>query len=216
MDLSLLRDNFCAPELPYHEQYYFSLDGGGREILTSYINDNSIKLMVEVGSFLCGSASQWLGSCSELTVIGIDPWEERFHERLEKYDVTPIFESCFKEIDDRRAFIDSVKENGSYVSAMANIQKHRDRFIPLMGYSPAKLYSIKELGLEPDMVYFDSDKQLDDLEVALELFPDATLCGDDWSWSADKGYPVRILVNAFCEKHGFTVNAKSATWIIDK
>jgi len=70
------------------------------------------------------------------------------------------------------------------------------------------------VGVRPDLIYFDSNKVLDDLRVCRELFPAAILCGDDWTWGKDQGYPVQVAVNDFCHRYGLTVTARRATWII--
>ena len=82
--------------------------------------------------------------------------------------------------------------------------------------SPEELYRLHEFGVCPDIVYFDSTKVLDDLPVAEQLFPEAILCGDDWSWGAEEGFPVQRAVHAFCDAHDYSVVAESATWYLTR
>ncbi|WP_415918894.1 hypothetical protein [Tateyamaria sp. SN6-1] len=216
LGLGALMQAYPTPETPNVPEYRFSLDGGGRDLLTEYFRANDTKLVLELGCFLCGSVLQWLESKSDLIVIGVDPWEGKWHEIIERYIPNPVFDSCFKGINDRHAFAASLKAHGPYLSSMANLQRYRDRFVPLVGKSPEKLYELKGRQISPDFIYFDNDKGLADLNVALELFPDATLGGDDWTWGKDQGLPVQKAVKQFCERHGFDYEARRATWIIRK
>lgn len=211
-----LREKYPAPQIDGIGSYYFSLDGGGRELIIDAIKENDVKVMLEIGCFLCGSTLQWLQGDSDVKIIGVDPWEAKFYEILERYDGNPVFEPCFSEIDDRKEFIDSVRNNGPFVSAVANVHEYLGRFIPVKGFSPGIMHDLFHLGVQPDLVYFDSNKILDDLEVARSLFPKAIICGDDWTWGADQGYPVRKAVYAYCDKYGVEVRSDRATWLLSK
>lgn len=204
--------DYAPPDTTGIEPFDFALDGGGRNLLVNEIEAKGVRLMVEIGCYLCGSTRLWLGSCPDLTVIGIDPWEGDWHESLEHFDRT--LTKPWSKIDDRAAVIASVREHGGYLSSNANVREYADRFFPVRGRSPAKLYELKDAGVVPDMVYFDSNKQMDDLAVAHDLWPDAILCGDDWTWGEDRGFPIRAVIEAFCETHGWRVQARGATWLI--
>lgn len=209
-----IRSHYPSVDSGEVKEFYFSLDGGGRNIIIDALHRYDVKVMVEIGLFLCGSTTQWLDSKADLTVIGIDPWSANFADTIEKYAVNPVFNSCFSRIADRREFIDSVRTHGSEVSALANVRRFGDRFIPVKDKSPDVLPLLAELGVRPELIYFDSDKVLDDLNICRELFPRAILCGDDWTWGADKGYPVRVSVGQFCQQHNLKVHAERATWMI--
>jgi hypothetical protein len=61
-----IRRNFPIPDVEGVKDYYFSLDGGGRNIITDALRENDVKVMLEIGSFLCGSTIQWLDSKHDL------------------------------------------------------------------------------------------------------------------------------------------------------
>jgi hypothetical protein len=209
-----LRKRYPPPNTAGITPYYFSLDGGGRELITDAVSRYSISLMLEIGCFLCGSSIQWLEAAPDLKIVGVDPWDAKFADILDRYKGNKVFDPCFAKIDDRDEFIRSVRANGAYASAVANVQAYGERFIPIKGYSPAVLYELADLGFEPGLVYFDSNKLLDDLSVCDRLFPDAILSGDDWTWGADQGFPVQSAVTKFCEERGYSVTSRRATWII--
>lgn len=212
---SAVRAHFPAPDTSGVPSFYFSLDGGGRDLIVAALHEHRVELMVEVGSFLCGSTIQWLQACPALKVVAVDPWSANFATILDRYRDNPVFAPCFAKIDDRSAFIESVRRHGSYVSALANVRSFGERFVPVRASSPEVLPVLEGLGVRPQLLYFDSNKVLDDLGAAFELFPEAVLCGDDWTWGADQGFPVQVAVNAFCSRHGFKVRAKRQSWIIE-
>ena len=216
MSLKSFKDKYSVPVVSDIEGFYFSLDGGGRELIAETLHKHNIKLMVEVGSFLCGSTIQWLDMDDQLQIIGVDPWTGDWASILDRYIDNPVFETCWAKISDRQSVVDSVRKHGPWMSSMANVQDYRDRFFPVQARSPEFLYTLKEEGVVPDLMYFDNDKTLEDLNVAHELFPNAILSGDDWRWGADQGFPVQKAVNDFCKRMGFEVEARRATWVLTK
>jgi hypothetical protein len=207
------KSKYSLPETPGISRYDFSLDGGGRNLVTTAIDENNIKLMLELGCFLCGSTRLWLEHDPNLIVVGIDPWEGDWATPLRSHHAVKN-PKPWRTIPDREAFLSSVEKHGPFLSAMANVQEFKDRFFPVPGFSPEKLYEIKELGVNPELIYFDADKKPEHLEAAHTLWPDAILTGDDWTWNEDKGFPARQVVQAFAEKHGFVAKARGATWIL--
>jgi len=211
-----LRERYPQPEVHQVEAFYFSLDGGGREIIIEELIKRDIRVMLEIGCFLSGSARQWLEAKQDLKLIGVDPWDADFAAILERYSNNPVFEPCFAQILDRSAFIESVRRHGPYISALANMKQYKDRFIPVRARSPEVLYELKRLNVQPELIYFDSNKLLDDLTISHELFPEAVLCGDDWTWGKSEGYPVQRAVRLFCSQYGYQVRSKRASWVIDR
>lgn len=217
MSFSELKAAANWPDVDNIKPYYFSVDGGGRDLIYEIIATFSDPMMIEVGCFLCGSTLQWLDSHPNLKIVGVDPWPDGDSIRLmlERYKTNPVFDPCFAEISDRDEFISSVARNGFYMAALANVKDYRDRFVPFRGKSPDALLALKnDWGVEPDIIYIDANKVSDDLRVAHELFPKAVLCGDDWTWGKDQGYPMRAAVYEFINQHGFRVEARKATWAI--
>ena len=99
---------------------------------------------------------------------------------------------------------------------MANIGAYRDRFVPVRGPSPDVLYEMHDMGIKPDLIYVDATKSLVDLVVCDRLFPEAILSGDDWTWGKNGRYPIREAVTAYCQKKGYQVHPRHATWYITR
>lgn len=217
MGFEEFRQSVEWPDLTGIEAFDFAVDGGGRDLVTDMLSNMDSPLLIEVGAFLCGSTLQWLRSNPSLRVIAVDPWYDGdgAADTLQRYATNPVFDPCFGKIADRQAFVDSVRQHGVYKSALANIRAYADRIAPMRAKSPAALSELaSRWGVRPDVVYIDANKVGDDLTEAHRLWPHARLCGDDWTWGADQGYPMQQAVNGFVKKTGQTVEARRATWLL--
>lgn len=217
MSFKRFHESIEWPDIEGIEAFDFSVDGGGRDLVTDMLADLDSPVMVEVGAFLCGSTLQWLRANPTLRIISIDPWYDGDGpaDLLERYNSNPVFDPCFSKISDRRSFIESVRRNGLYKSALANVAEYRDRVAPMRALSPDALMTLaKEWGVQPDAVYIDANKVGDDLRSAHQLWPNARLCGDDWTWGADQGYPMQTAVKEFVKDVGQRVEDRRATWLI--
>lgn len=202
------------PDVTDVRPWNYTLGGGGRELVDQVITKQSAKLMIEIGCFLCASTRRWLETHPNLHVIGIDPWDDGLIEQVRRYIGRPNLTRKYPDMETQKQFLRDVETQGPFATALANVSEFRERFTPVRGTSPEMLYALKEAGIEPDVVYIDCDKKPDELEVSHKLWPSARITGDDWHWSRTKGYPMREIVYAFAEKHGFTVTAEWATWIL--
>ncbi|GAB5455811.1 MAG: hypothetical protein Hens2KO_20400 [Henriciella sp.] len=216
MSLEKLDATQGRPDIRGITPYRYTLDGGGRHAVQKLIDELDAKLLLEVGVYLGGSCYDWLEHSDALHVIGIDTWSDTYNARQDLTRYREINSSCFRYIDDIDGFIESTATHGFYASALANLSVFGDRFHPYRGSAPNVLYELRDLGVEPDIVYIDSAKNRANLDAAYECFPKAKLCGDDWEWGASLGFPMQQAVNGFAEENGFTARASGATWILDK
>ncbi|MCJ9427895.1 hypothetical protein [Kordiimonas marina] len=192
----------------------YTLGGGGRELVDEIILTGKPKVMLEIGCFLCASAKRWLSLDPDLTVVGIDPWDDGLIEQCKRYVGRPGLTRAYPDMETQEQFARDIETQGPFLTALANLKGFEDRFIPVRAYSPDVLPALKDAGLEPELIYIDATKKADDLEVSHALWPNARITGDDWHWARTKGYPMRRTVNDFADKHGFTVTADHATWVL--
>ena len=211
-----LQSETTWPDLTDVTPWDYTLGGGGRHLVDEVIIESKAKLLLEIGCFMCSSTRRWLNTHSELHVIGIDPWDDGLIEQVGRYVGRPNLTRKYPDIEMQQQFLRDVETQKPYPTALANVLAFKDRFIPVQGYSPDKLYELKEMGIAPDVIYIDCNKKPDELEVSHKLWPDAHITGDDWHWSRTKGYPMRQIVYAFAEKNGFTVEAERATWVLKR
>lgn len=210
---ALRRDN-PWPERLHAEPFYLSLDGGGRHLVTSAIREHDVTLMIEVGSFLCGSTLQWLDASTDLTVIGVDPWDGNWGPYVRGM-TDPAGLGRLATALDVEHLGELIEAHGNYAVALNNVRAYGDRFIPVRRFSPEALHYLHSRGVEPGLVYIDAFKEVDDLAAANQLFPNAVLCGDDWSWRDESGsLRMQDHVTNFATERGLEVQAIGATWIL--
>lgn len=144
-NLDQLKAQYSYPETrPDFKPFYWCLDDGGRELIKELILERKISLMVEIGVFFGGSSKQWLETSSELTVIGIDPFPKLVgyfvrtaHLYKETIDYGELdYDLLRKQLD---------RQDSTYHSALSNLWSYRERFIPIRGRSPEKLYELQPL-----------------------------------------------------------------------
>ena len=216
MSLEKLDATQSRPDVSGITPYRYTLDGGGRHAVQKLIDESDAKVLLEVGVYLGGSCYNWLEHSDSLHVIGIDTWSDSYNARQDLSRYREINASCFRYIDDIDAFIESTVEHGFYASALANLSVFGNRFHAYRGHAPEALYEIRDLGIQPDIVYLDSAKDRINLDAAYKCFPEAKICGDDWTWGPSLGLPMQQAVNGFAEENGFKARASGATWILDK
>ncbi len=194
----------------------YTLGGGGRQLVDAIILEQKPALMLEIGCFLCASTRRWLSLDPDLKVVGVDPWDDGLIEQCARYVGRPALTRAYPEREVQERFAADIARQGPFPTALANLRGFEGRLVPVRDLSPDALYSLKDAGLEPELIYIDANKQAVDLEVCHTLWPDAQITGDDWHWGRTKGYPMRKIVYAFAEKYGFTVEADHATWVLHR
>jgi hypothetical protein len=72
--LARLKARYPWPtERPSESPILWSLDYGGRRLITDAIASRGVNVLLEIGSFLGGSARQWLAASREVVVVCVDP-----------------------------------------------------------------------------------------------------------------------------------------------
>lgn len=220
---NLRRDN-PWPDFPYgeHAPFHLALDcngDGGREIIFKAIHDNDITLMVEVGCFLGGSALHWLQSKPDLTLIGVDPWENSWAKYVEDMpgDANMMRHVVHLPDQEVQRIADLIRKYGNFSVTMNNLRLYKDRFIPVRRFSPEALTYLKSRNVPLQMIYIDAFKHRDDLDTAISLFPDAILCGDDWLWPDETGELVmQRHIKEFALEHGFEIEDSRQSWVLHR
>ncbi len=203
--LQRLRSRWPWPDTPPGvEPAEWPLDGGGRELITECIAPDAPFLILEIGSFLGSSAQKWLNASPGAFVIAVDPWEGKWWaDYAMKHGRVSLAEQF-------------ALKDGPFLTFLASNWKFKDRLFPCRATSPDILHVLAGMGVQPDLVYFDSDKSGADIETAHRLFPGALLTGDDWTWRHEHEYPIRKAVREFARAHDFSVVAYKATWVLKK
>ena len=73
--------------------------------------------------------------------------------------------------------------------------------------------------IQPDFIYIDASHQYEDVYLDLSLcyniYPNATICGDDWGWhnrSQGKRQTVQEAVKEFCKNYNLEYEANRWAW----
>lgn len=181
------------------------MDYGGRRLITDAIATRGVGVVLEIGSFLGGSARQWLAASPEVVVICVDPWLDMVGPKplLDKHPLG-------------RAFHDQLRmADGVYHSFVSSMWDVRHRVIHVRGRGAEKLPELHALGLEPDLVYVDADKKGEEIALCNALFPNALIGGDDWNWSDGYSFPIRAPVLKSVRARGQFLKHYGNTWLID-
>lgn len=194
---------------------HFALDGGGRQIMVDMLKRKRVELMVEAGCFLCSSSKQWLDVSPDLHLILVDPWGGNWAPYIRRLaSERPKWISDPEPLEEVAR---AVEAHGNYLVALNNIREYNSRVVPVRKGVPEAYEYLKRQGVKPQAIYVDALKQPDDYFKAVETFPDAILCGDDWTWANEAGeFPVRDYVRQIAAVQGGEVEAVDATWIIHR
>jgi hypothetical protein len=151
------------------------------------------RLIVELGSWL-GRSTRFLANLAPgATVIAIDHWDGSPEHRKDP-ELSPLLPKL-------------------YETFLSECWDYRDQIVPVRVPSVEGLHRVAQAGIEPEVIYIDSDHSFDavreDLTAALDLFPRATIVGDDWDWEG-----VRTAVETVAKDRSLRFETLSPAWRI--
>lgn len=177
------------PPVPIPEEAGWLADGS-REALAAVLTDHT-KIVVELGAWLGLSTRYIADRAPNATIITIDHWKgSEEHQRKPEWNrLLPNLYETFLNLS----------------------WEFRDRIIPIRQRTLEGLRIVAEIGIQPDVVFFDADHAYEavsaDLQLARELFPKATFVGDDYD---DPG--VEQAVGELASRHKQVVSAYGTRW----
>lgn len=151
------------PDVPLSDHGWFGLEN--EELLKAALGPHT-KVVLELGSWL-GKSTRFIAQAApNAALIALDHWlgsaEHKINPTLRP--MLPILHETF----------------------LKNCWALRDRLIPLRANTVPGMKLVHGHGILPDLVYVDAAHDYQsvraDIMTALELFPDALLCGDDFQW----------------------------------
>ena len=185
----------------------------GRELICDVIRFSQAKIFVEVGAFMCGSTRLWLENCPGTLIICVDPWPASHAAYMRKvaadrkpWGATP--EQLHKWAND-------IDAHGCKAIALNNIRNHHLRVIPVQRSVPEAYHYLAKMKVEPDIIYIDAMKRREEFTGAHEAFPNAIICGDDYTWAdADGKCPVPGFVDEIARARKGRVLSSLQSWAI--
>ena len=154
------------PDVPrdYPDQYPDGWCCGQNVAMLQRLLGDRTRLIVELGSWLGRSAVVCLQAAPNATLICIDHWRGSAEHHIK---------SPWK-----------LKLPTLYKTFLVNLWEYRERVVPLKADTVAGMTEVHSLGLQPELVYVDGAHDtpavVRDITTAMELFPQAQICGDDW------------------------------------
>jgi hypothetical protein len=152
-------------------------------------------VVLEVGAWLGKTSVYLLETYPDLFLVCIDIWEHHgiIHERA------------------RTAF----------ETWQANVWPYRDRVLAVRKRSEIGMIELARLGARPDLVYVDAAHDYGqaylDTAVACACFPDAAICGDDFTLNV-RGEELNVghAVTRFAQRAGWKVGVHGRFWELSR
>lgn len=165
-----------------------------REHVAPFLGERA-KVVLELGAWLGQSTRMLLELAPNATVISVDTWRGS------------------TDMADSPEAVARIESNNLYDQFLANQWDHRHRLIPIVLPSLEGMGQVAAAGVQPDLVFFDTEHTAThltaELELARRLFPRARLYGDDWGW-----VPVRAAVEHFARGLGKVAHGIGNAWAI--
>jgi len=158
--------------------------------------DQDTKVVVELGSWLGQSTRHMLNAAPNATVIAIDHW-------LGGSDHQGPNGICHEKLPTL------------YETFLVNCWDYRDRLIPIRKPTIEGMTFVAEQGVKADLVYVDADHMYEsvkaDINMALDLWPDAKILGDDFSWGVEYNLPIKRAVEEVAAERNMSYEVR-LTW----
>ena len=180
------------PDVPKDNHGWFP--EGNAKVLSLFLNDNT-KCVIELGSWLGKSTRFILNQAKNAHVYAVDHWSTDPSVYGNGVGTTEGLE----------------KIGTLYETFLVNCWDYKDRLTPLRMRTMEGLDYLKELGVEPDMIYIDADHAyssvMEDITKSINNFPKARIVGDDWRWE-----PVREAVEDYAKANGRKAVGRMNCW----
>lgn len=143
---------------------------GDNRWLLQELLDEKTDVILELGAFL-GLSTKYLAEYAPAaTVVTIDHWQGS-KEHVGRTELLDVIDRLFE-------------------TFCVHLWEYRDRVIPMRTTTIAGMISAHDFGLIPSLIYVDAAHETGpvfaDTMLALTLWPDAHIVGDDASWTTIK------------------------------
>lgn len=197
------------------EPFAWSLDGGGRHLIQKLIEARPNATLLEIGSFMGGSALQFLQFSKDLRIVLCDPWT--YHLTL--YANKLIDRKWAVKAYGKTRLLHYARLLNKYdpfLIVQNNLYEFRKRCVLIKQPVPRAYWTCVMANLEPDIVYIDAMKKRNEFWDAHHAFPNAIICGDDWSWRRreSEDFRIRTYVKEIAAVRNASVYADRMTFVI--
>lgn len=156
--------------------------------------------IIEVGAWLGRTSDALLRRWPRATLVSIDLW-----------DASGFWQERLAGLRTEGAIDDTATPLTQY---MTNVWEHRDRVTCVQAPSHVGMHRCRDV--RPHLVYIDADHSYEavrrDISAALNCFPGAVICGDDYEDRTDGGTGVKRAVHETAGHRGYRVVTIGRWW----
>lgn len=160
--------------------------------------DAAPKLILTVHDPFCELARAYLRKLPDVVVVGLDSWSDRRVIRdLRAAAVTESDDDVAgsgRESFDVRFFEALVQTHGVFQVGLHNVREFSARFIPVRSLDPDPIRVVRELDIQPDLIYLGNNVDGRTITEFSRLFPEAGMLGVGWRRYPEKR--ARRIANA--------------------
>ena len=167
---------------------------GNAILLHHYINELNPKFILELGSWTGAGSTNFIVNCAPNShIICVDHWSKDWK------DHTNGNTTGHPEVDEN-GNVKAVDEFGNktdlshienlWESFLQNNWEHQHHLTPIRAKTEEGLEILRKLNLPIELIYIDAHHHFDgvvhDIMKCAEIWPNAILVGDDWTWDSVK------------------------------
>lgn len=142
-----------------------------RVVLGALLNDKT-EYVIELGSWMGKSTRFICDTAPNAQVFAIDVWDNSFSSGDSHYVA--------------RENTELIAGDPLHQVFLVNCWEYREKLVPMRMRTIEGLRILKDAGIRPSVIYVDADHHYDpaflDIKTCLELFPEASIVGDDWRY----------------------------------
>lgn len=160
-------------------------------------------IVLEIGAWTGKTSLHIVSTCSRKRLVAVDIWTES----------APALGNFWPQwrADGMMNAADTPKS-----LFLANLWDHQDRVVPIQADSVAGMLAVLACGVAPDLVYVDADHGENavyrDVTTAIEAFPDALICGHDFTNNDGSEGPVSRAVRHCAAERNLRVDHIEKVW----
>jgi len=195
----------------------------GRDILERHLQKLELdsqeqKLFIEFGALLGGSCQRWLSATETFHILAIDHWPAEPSKVILGLLGDPKTKASLSHISPKKVnkLLDDLEKYG-FQQYLINCCFNPDRFTIIRAKLPDILFYLYDRMIYPSVMYFDADKDWNSIEIALNLFPCSTICGDDYLWQSDcmeNNIPAKL--NEVSKNKALNLEVSGNSWILER
>jgi hypothetical protein len=194
--------NTLKEVLPYNDfGWYYA-----QEPIEKIIKEKNVRVVIELGSWLGKSTRHIASLLPENGVVwAVDHWQGSIEHHVENYDYYPEMKTILPVL---------------YEQFLSNVihAELTHKIIPWKMTTDEAIQRFRQEQIHPDLIYVDASHDEESVYKDLcNYYPlikeHGTICGDDWGWGEEQGFPVRRAVERFAKEQHLAIELYANNWV---